>query len=336
MTRRPSARALQLGLVAAGAALLVVLVRAIGLEELQAELRRFGTAMMGVIALELAVDACNTAAWRRTLPPSAPVGFGLLFWVRQAGVALNQLTPTATLGGEVAKAMLLRSRLPIATTGASLVAARMSYALAQAVIVLLGLATVLGRLQDAPDLAAAVVIGFVLTVSGVLAFVWLQRRGIFATMATALRRLGLGGQLLERLGSGGAALDTSLAELYRERPRAFLASVAWHLAGQLVGLVQLAYILAALGTPTPLPICLAIEAFALVLDSAAFLVPGRLGVQEAGRVLVFTTFGFRAATGLAVAVIVRLNQLAVAALGLAALAFLTLAGPSRAMSNSQS
>jgi hypothetical protein len=41
--------------------------------------------------------------------------------------------------------------------------------------------------------------------------------------------------------------------------------------------------------------CLAIEAFALVLDWAAFWVPGRIGVQEAGRVLVFTTFGLSAA-----------------------------------------
>jgi len=70
--------------------------------------------------------------------------------------------------------------------------------------------------------------------------------------------------------------------------------------------------------------CLAIEAFALVLDWAGFWVPGRIGAQEAGRVLVFTTFGFSAATGLAVALIVRLNQLAVAALGLAAFASLSL------------
>jgi uncharacterized protein (TIRG00374 family) len=322
-------------LVAAGAALLVALVRAIGVEALLADLRGFGAAMTGVVALELVIDACNTAAWRCTLPPDAPVGFGRLFWVRQAGVALNQLTPTATLGGEVAKAILLQPRIPVATASASLVAARMSYALAQAVIVLLGLAAVLGRLHDAPDLAAAVVIGFVLTVGGVLTFVWLQRRGIFGTLAAALRRVGLGGRLLERLGSGGTAVDARLAELYRERPRAFLASIAWHLAGQLIGLLQLAYILASLGVPTPLPICLALEAFALVLDSAAFLVPGRLGVQEAGRVLVFTTFGFRAATGLAVAVIVRLNQLAVAAIGLTALACLTPTEPSRALPTSQ-
>jgi uncharacterized membrane protein YbhN (UPF0104 family) len=63
------------------------------------------------------------------------------------------------------------------------------------------------------------------------------------------------------------------------------------------------------------------------LDSAAFLVPGRIGVQEAGRVLVFTTFGFDASTGLAVAVIVRLTQLAVAGVGMAAFTVLSVTPP---------
>jgi hypothetical protein len=322
-----AARTLQLALVAGGAALFAWLVHRIGVARLAADLRGFGIAIVGVIALELVVDGCNTLAWRRILPPTAPVGFWRLYWVRQAGVAINQLTPTATIGGEVAKTMLLRGVLRTSTVAASLVAARMSYALGQAALVLLGLSAVLGRIRDVPDLATAVVLGFVATFGGVLGFVWLQQRGIFATIGAAARRLGFGGALVERIASGGAALDTQLSAFYRERPGAFAGSVAWHLLGQLVGLLQLAFILAMLGVPVSLATCLAIEAFALVLDSAAFLVPGRVGVQEAGRVLVFTTFGLSAAIGLAVAVIVRLNQLAVASIGLAAFGVLSARAP---------
>jgi uncharacterized protein (TIRG00374 family) len=320
--RRPgTARAVQLVLVVAGIVLLGIVVRNVGVARLLADLRQFGIAIVAVVLFELLVDACNTLAWRRTLPTGNAVPLARLFWVRQAGVALNQLTPTATVGGEVAKAMLLKTHLPMATTAASLVAARMSYALGQAVLVVLGLGAVLGRLHDAPDLARAVIAASVLTIGGVVAFVVLQRRGIFAATITRVRRWGVAEGLLARLHAGGAAIDAELAQLYRERPGDFAASVAWHLAGQLVGLGQLAFILAALGVPTALGTCLAIEAFALVLDSAAFLVPGRVGVQEAGRVLVFTTFGLSAATGLAVAVIVRVTQLTVAALGLGAFAY---------------
>lgn len=322
-----SARTVQLALAGGGLVLFAALVHGVGVGRLAEDLRHFGWALGGVVALELVIDACNTAAWRKTLPPAAPVGYPLLFWVRQAGVAINQLTPTATVGGEVAKAMLLRPRLATATTGASLVAARMSYALGQAVLVLLGLSAVLTRTRDTPDLGFAIVVAFGATVTGTVAFVWLQRRGIFAPLVGTARRLGVARSLLDRLHAGSEALDRHLAAYYRERPAAFAGSVVWHVAGQLVGLLQLAFILSALGTPTGLATCLAIEAFALVLDSAAFLVPGRIGVQEAGRVLVFTTFGFGAATGLAVAVIVRLTQLIVAALGMTAFAVLSIAPP---------
>lgn len=322
-----SARTFPIALAAAGLALFAALVHGVGIEGLIEDLRDFGWALAGVVAFEIAIDACNTAAWRKTLPPFAPVGFALLFWVRQAGVAINQLTPTATVGGEIAKAMLLRPRLPTAATGASLVAARMSYALGQAILVMLGLSAVLARTRDTPDLALAIVMAFVATVAGTIGFVWLQRRGIFAPLVAAARRLGVARALLDRLYAGSEALDHQLAGYYRDRPSAFLGSIAWHVAGQLVGLLQLAFILSALGTPTDLATCLAIEAFALVLDSAAFLVPGRIGVQEAGRVLVFTTFGLGPATGLAVAVIIRLTQLVVAALGMTAFAVLSVAPP---------
>ncbi len=323
-TRSRATRLVQVALLAAGLALFAALVRHVGAARLLDDLRGFGWAIVGVVAFELVIDACNTVAWRHTLPPDAGIGFWSLFWVRQAGVAINQVTPTATVGGEVVKTILLRPHLRSAVSAASLVAARMSYALGQTTLVLLGLSAVLGRVRDTPDLALAVVAAFVATVGGVLGFVWLQRRGIFATAAAALRRLGIARGIADHLHAGGAALDTHLSDFYRDRPRAFAASIVWHVAGQLVGLLQLAFILAALGTPTPLATCLAIEAFALVLDAAAFIVPARIGVQEAGRVLVFTTFGLGAATGLAVAVIVRLNQLTVAAIGLAAFGALSL------------
>jgi uncharacterized membrane protein YbhN (UPF0104 family) len=237
---------------------------------------------------------------------------------------VNQLTPTASLGGEVVKAMLLKTHVPTTEALASLIAAKLSFALAQTIVVLLGLAALLQRLRDAPGMATGVVLASAATVTGVIGFLLVQRRGLFAWLADAGARLGVRGPLVRRVQRHGVALDERLAALYRERPAAFLRSVAWHLGGQLTSLVQLLVVLAWLGTPVTLATALALEAFALVVDSALFFVPGRIGVQEAGRVLVFTALGMSAATGLAVAVIVRLTQLAVTALGLGAFAYFSL------------
>jgi uncharacterized protein (TIRG00374 family) len=318
------ARAVQLALVIGGAALLVLLVRSIGLAPLAEDLHRFGIGLVVVVAFELLLDACNTLGWRHTLAVNLRLGFWHLYWVRQAGTAVNQLTPTAMLGGEVVKAMLLRPHLPMTEALASLLAAKVSFAIAQTALVLLGLASILTRLHDAPRLALAVVLGFVATLLGVLGFFLMQRRGMFSALAASAWHLGMRTAFVARLRAHGDALDARLATFYRDRPGAFVRSVAWHFTAQLTGLVQLVFILAWLGTPAGLGTCLAIEAFALVIDSALFFVPARIGVQEGGRVLIFTALGLGAATGLAVALIVRLNQLIVAAIGLAAFGYLSL------------
>jgi len=318
-----AARVGHLALVLAGTLLLISLIRGIGAERLLADLLDFGWGLAAVIALELVIDGCNTLGWRRTLEDSAAIGFLRLFWIRLAGTAINQLTPTATVGGEFVKGTFLRPVMGTAATVASLIAARMSYAVAQAALVLIGLAAILTRLQDSTELAIGVVTGFTVTLAGVLIFIALQRRGLFAALARGATRLRLRATLVARIERGGAALDAQLRALYRDRPLAFVASVGWHFVGQLIGLVQLWCILRWLHAPAPLMTCLAIEAFAIVADSAMFFVPARVGVQEGGRVLIFTALGMSAATGLAVAVIIRLAQLASAALGLAAYAGLS-------------
>lgn len=335
--RRPMLRRVaQLALLLAGALLLISLIRRIGAERLVADLRRFGWGLGAIIAFELVIDASNTLGWRRTLTETPAVGFLRLYWIRLAGTAINQLTPTATVGGEFVKAMFLGPALGTPATVASLIAARMSYAIGQAALVLIGLVALLTRLEGAPELAAAVIAGFVASLAGVLGFIALQRRGLFAGLARWAARLRLRPTLLARLESGGGALDAQLAALYRDRPRAFVASVGWHVVGQLIGLAQLWCILRWLNAPAPLVTCLAIEAFAIVADSAMFFVPGRVGVQEGGRVLIFTALGMSAATGLAAAVIIRLAQLGSAALGLAAYAGLSIEkAPLRAAATSK-
>jgi len=312
-----SLRWLHLALVAAGTILLVALVRAIGVERLVGELRRCGSGFVGVVALELLLDGCNTLGWRRLLPPR--VGLWRLYWIRQAGTAVNQLTPTASLGGEVVKSMLLRPYVGTAAAATSVVAAKLSFAMGQTLLVLCGLAAVLSRLDGDPSLRLALVVATVATCVGVGGFFLLQRRGGLSRPLALLARLGVG--RAERLHVRAAELDRRLAALHREHPGAFAASVGWHFAAQLVGTLQLFYVLRVLGAPAAFTTCVAIEAFALVIDSTLFFVPARIGVQEGSRVVVFTALGLSAATGLAVALIVRLNQLLVAGLGLLAYAY---------------
>ena len=59
-----------------------------------------------------------------------------------------------------------------------------------------------------------------------------------------------------------------------------------------------------------------------MIQLALFFVPGSIGVQEGGKVVVFTALGLPAAAGLTVAIAFRLTQLAGITAGLAAFAAL--------------
>jgi len=317
-------RVIQCVLLAAGAVLLVAMVRAVGVARIAGDLQRLGWGFLAVVAIELTLDGCNTAGWRRTLEPSHRIGFWRLFWVRQAGTAVNQLTPTATLGGELVKTMLLKAHIATVDAVASLIAARMTFALAQAALCVTGLVIAVQRLGDSPELAIALVTAAALLILGIASFILLQRRGMFAALTRGTRWAGVQPQWLTRLHGSARGLDQRLGRFYGRRTTALAASVAWHLAAQSLSVLQLLFILHALGVPTSIFTALAIEGCALVIDGALFFVPARLGVQEGGRVLVFTALGPGAAIGLSVAVVVRLTQLVVSTIGLAAFGYLSL------------
>jgi hypothetical protein len=316
-------RSLHALLAVAGAVMLLVLIRTIGLSSLR-NVGSLGLALGGAIAFELVLDLCNALGWRAALGDT-PVGYWRLFWIRQAGTAVNQLTPTASLGGEVVKTTLLRTSVPTATVLASLITAKATLVGAQATIVLLGFAALLARSTVTPGLTLGVAVGLVVSAGGALALLLVQRHGLFTRVVDAAARLLPPLRaVLDRVRAGAVAVDRNLVTLSTRHPYAVARSFGWHFAGQLASLGQLMFVLVALDAGVSTSTALILEAGAVVTDSLAFFVPARLGVLEGGRVLVFTALGLAAADGLAAALVIRVTQVAVAATGLAALAYFSL------------
>lgn len=317
-------RRVQLGALVVGLGLFAWLLHEIGLGVLFSDLRTIGWGVAAVMALELVVDGVNTVGWRYIFgPEDRHVGLRRLFLVRLAGTAFNQVVPSASVGGEPVKVMLLRPHVRPASAWASVITAKLSYGIAQAIFVLLGFVVAFGRL----DLPAPVIGGlggaFVLTTTGLLLFLGLQRRGLFAATAGAVRRLGLAEQWVEAFRRATVSLDDSIRDLHARRPLDLVRSVAWHLSGFGFGVLQVFLLLRWLGFPGDLVACVAIEAFSLLIQLAFFLVPGSIGVQEGGKVLIFTALGLPTSAGLAVGVVFRLVQIAGIAIGLSAFAVLS-------------
>jgi hypothetical protein len=106
---------------------------------------------------------------------------------------------------------------------------------------------------------------------------------------------------------------------------------AWRLAGSLacfvagwsVGAAEIYLILIWLGAPVDWQTALALETGSVLIDGILFFVPGKLGTQEGGKVVLFAALGLNPARGLTVGVVRRIRELAYAGLGLAALGALS-------------
>ena len=259
----------------------------------------------------------NAWAWALLMPGRQRPGLGAMtfaVWVRES---VNGLLPVGRVGGEVAGFRLLRARgVGVAPAAGGLLVDCALGILSQLAFALLGVALlaagggavgwagVLGALAAGAALAAA--------------FVAAQRRALFGRVAALLNRVASG--RLAGFAAQSARIDTYVRRCWR-RPRAIALCFLWQLAGWLAGALEIWVALWALGAPVGLAEALAIEALIQAVSSAAFLVPGALGLQEAGFLGIGALLGLDPATAAALAIARRLRDLLIFLPGLAAWAW---------------
>jgi putative membrane protein len=152
-------------------------------------------------------------------------------------------------------------------------------------------------------------IGFGLGVATVVGFFFSQR-----FVSKALTRLSA--RWPKQIQVHLASVQVDLGDIYREPARVAL-SIALHVLAWLTAVGGVWLILGLMGARLPLPMVLVLESLVYLLRSAAFFVPGAIGVMEGGYVLLGPIFGLPAEAALSLALIKRGRDLAI---GLAAIA----------------
>src|SRR5689334_12107638 len=109
-TNRSGTRLVDVVLVAVGGGFLAYLLWKIGPREIWREFTSLGWGLIPLVMAEGIAEMIHTLGWRHCMnEPYRSLPWLFLFRVRMAGYAINYLTPTATLGGEVTKGTLLAS-----------------------------------------------------------------------------------------------------------------------------------------------------------------------------------------------------------------------------------
>ena len=300
--------------IAIGGAALIGLVAWAGARTIGHEVLEAGWAIPATLALHLFQLWLSAVAWRISVGQRRP-GLGRYFRLRWIREAVNSLLPVAQMGGNLVGIRMLAQRgVPGPIAGAGTTLDLTIEALTQFAWTIIGIAT-LAEISSDSSWRPWVGGGLVAMGLGLIGFVLAQRAGMLRVIEALARRL-------QRV-FPGLSLDSVRglhAELMRlQSDRAALARAASvHLFTWALGTIEVWLALTAMGVPLTVAEAVVIESLGMAARSAGFVVPGALGVQETGFVLVCGLFHIHPDTAIALSMVKRVRELAVGLPGLVA------------------
>jgi len=241
-----------------------------------------------------------------------------LFWLRLGGEALNQLTPTASLGGEPFKAARLRADgVPIDQAAASVVIHKGILVCSLVLYIIIGLALAPLYLPAALAHLQYLSLGALGLAAAGGAFVFLQHRGSFSSQGVAfLNRRGWCPKFLQDREGFFANLDSSLSSFYREYPRRAALAFSLFFLSWLLHAVEVYLMFWLVGHPISWGLALCLDSLAMLFTALGFFIPAAAGVQEGGNLLLALGFNLGLTLGATFSILRRLREAFWLSLGL--------------------
>jgi putative membrane protein len=297
-----------------GGAAVIGLVTWFGAQAIGHEVLQAGWAIPATLALHLVQLYLSAIAWRISVGlrmPRMKVYFRLR-WIREA---VNSLLPVAQMGGNLVGIRMLALRgVPGAVAGAGTTLDLTVEALTQFLWTIIGI-SVLTAISSDESWKPWVQGGLITMGIGLAGFVIAQRAGMLRLiegLASRLQKM-FPGLSVESV----RGLHAELMRLQANRPALAKAS-AIHLLAWALGTLEVWLALTAMGIPVTASEALVIESLGMAARSAGFVVPGALGVQEAGFILVCGLFQIHPDTAIALSMVKRVRELTVGIPGLVA------------------
>jgi putative membrane protein len=262
---------------------------------------------LAVITLLRAVELAGAGlGWWLVFPRGANTSFYACVWVRLIREAINTLLPVAQVGGEIVGARLMTF---FGTTAGLAGAAVLVDVLMQVVTLFLFVIVGVGilALNGADEaLVGSMMAGISIMGVALAGFFVAQRFGGAKLIDRALMALA------EKFGwsslSSLASLHDNLVRIYADMPR-FVVALVVHLGFWFFGALEVVVALNLMGYPVSYVDAVVIESLGQAVRAAGFLVPGALGVQEAGFIAVCAVYGIPAPEALALSLVKRVPEI---------------------------
>jgi putative membrane protein len=229
---------------------------------------------------------------------------------RWAGESANSLMPAGQLGGPVLMARHLAQRgFPLPDAAAAITVSTTLQTFAQIAFALLGvllLGAHAGGFGDGTVRTSSLIASAFLAIQ-IGGFYWIQRRGFFSKLTRALSRFAGKRDWSEWLVQA-AAIDQAVQSAY-SRAGPVAASFLSSTLGWVAGTGEVYLILVLIHHPVSWTDALLLESLGQAIRGAAFAIPGALGVQEGGYLLLAPITGLPPDAALALSLAKRAREL---------------------------
>lgn len=301
----------------AGAALFTLLLIREGAPQIGKAVATAGWAILGVIAYHFLVPIfLDSLAWWVLFPKSERPQLRRVYWMRWIGESVSTLVPSAAVGGDIVRARLAAiSGTSVATAAGTVLVDLTLGVFTQAAFTLLGVVFLVNATGQ-KNFVGPTLIGTIVGVAAVFGFYFVQRLGMFRFLAAMIARLANSPEW-QSLVQSGETLDQTVRSLYARR-RAVIGCCGWTVLSLILNSGEILIALWALNLNATVVNAIILQSMALTIRSVAFPVPGGLGVQETGYVLVGNLLGIPGETAFALSLIARVRELGVGIPGLIA------------------
>lgn len=299
----------------AGVALFVALLIRQGAGDVARAVATAGWALLAIALYHLLVPVfLDAVAWWVLFPKLERPRLGKLFWMRWVGESISTLVPSAAVGGDIIRARLAAldgTRLVV--SAASVLVDVTLGVFTQAAFTILGLVLLVDATGQ-KSFVGPTLLGTLVGVAAVGGFYFVQRLGMFRFLALIISKLA-SSEEWHSLIEGGATLDETVRQLYARR-RGVIACCLVTMVSLIGGSGEIWIALHALGLHATIVNAVLLQSMVLTIRSVAFPVPGGIGVQEGGYLVVGNLLGIPGEAAFALSLIARVRELTLGIPGL--------------------
>ena len=304
-----------------GLAVLALMVTQLDFAQVWSGLSRAGYWFVAVIALWFFLYMFNTASWYVIINNAGDaddknvkkVGFWWLYKITVSGFALNYATPGGLMGGEPYRIMSLSPKIGTERASSSVILFAMTHIFSHfwfwflsvlLYVVVHPVGVVMGAMLSVVTLFTLVAIWF---------FVKGYKKGIAVSILGLLSRFPLVKRwaqgFFERHREQLANIDSQIASLHNQNPKAFVSAVLLELSCRIVSALEIYFILLVIQPSANYLDSILILAFTSLFANMLFFMPLQLGGREGGFLMSAKGLALTTSAGIFVALIVRVREL---------------------------